>query len=135
LPFGRGIYPIVWAAFEGNPQGATIHKIEGGIDSGAIYVRQSIDLEDLCTLVQAREILLSAAKYLLLTNLVQIIRGKLTPVQQSKFSPPQRYRSKSDCLALMEHFPKKWNTTIGKLRVQVPQVANKMNRGCPKNLD
>ena len=116
LPFGRGIYPIVWAAFEGNPQGATIHRIESGIDTGAIYVRQSMVLEDACTLDQAREILISAAKYLLLTNLIQIMSGVLAPVQQSEFSSRQRYRSKSDGLALMEYFPNKWNTTIGEVK-------------------
>ena len=41
--------------------------------------------------------------------------GVLAPVQQSEFLSPQRYRSKSDGLALMEHFPNKWNTTIGEV--------------------
>jgi len=116
LPFGRGIYPIVWAAFEGNPQGATIHRIESGIDTGAIYVRRRVVLDDSCTLDQAREILISAARHLLLANLIQIMSGILTPIQQSEFSSPQTYRSKADGLELMKNFPNKWNTSIGEVQ-------------------
>jgi len=36
LPWGRGMYPVFWALWEGSPAGATLHELVEALDSGAI---------------------------------------------------------------------------------------------------
>jgi len=115
LPFGRGIYPILWSAVMGNPQGASIHQIDGGIDTGPIYSRTEVKLNEQNTLEQCREILISKAKFLLLDNFSSIVSGELRPTQQSDFGPRQLYRSRQEGLKLLSNFPKKWDTTLKEL--------------------
>ena len=40
LPYGRGADPIAWAILENGSQGATIHEIDSGIDTGPILSQQ-----------------------------------------------------------------------------------------------
>jgi methionyl-tRNA formyltransferase len=112
LPFGRGIYPILWSAVLGKPQGASIHLIDGGIDTGSIYARTEVKLNEQNTLEQCREILISKAKFLLLDNFNSIVCGELRPTPQTDFGPRQDYRSREEGLKLLSNFPKKWDTTL-----------------------
>lgn len=53
LPKYRGINPIVWALCQGEPEqiGVTIHRIDRGIDTGAVLWQRHIPLDSsLCTL-------------------------------------------------------------------------------------
>lgn len=43
LPIGRGADPVFWSIVEELPQGATIHRINKGIDSGEIFVQEEIE--------------------------------------------------------------------------------------------
>ena len=36
LPFGRGMYPVFWALWEGTPAGATLHELVEELDAGPI---------------------------------------------------------------------------------------------------
>jgi hypothetical protein len=36
LPYGRGMYPVFWALWEGTPAGATLHELTVGLDAGPI---------------------------------------------------------------------------------------------------
>lgn len=42
LPYGRGYYPMFWALYAGEPAGATLHRINGGIDTGPIVDQVSV---------------------------------------------------------------------------------------------
>lgn len=112
LPFGRGIYPILWSAVMGKPQGASIHQIDDGIDTGPIYARTEVLLNESNTLEQCREILIAQARFLLLKNFNSIVSGELRPRQQTDFGSLQPYRSRDEGLKLLLNFPKKWNTTL-----------------------
>ena len=112
LPFGRGIYPILWSAVLGKPQGASIHQIDGGIDTGPIYARTEVKLNEQNTLEQCREILISKAKFLLLDNFNSIVSGELMPTPQGDFGRKQEYRSRDEGLKLLSNFPRKWHTTL-----------------------
>jgi len=115
LPFGRGIYPILWSAVMGKPQGASIHQIDGGIDTGPIYARTEVKLNEQNTLEQCREILISKAKFLLLDNFNSIVSRELRPTPQRDFGPTQVYRSRQEGLKLLSNFPRKWDTTLKEL--------------------
>ena len=42
LPYGRGADPVAWAIIDNGPQGATIHEIDSGIDTGVIVSQQHL---------------------------------------------------------------------------------------------
>jgi len=42
LPYGKGKYPNFWALVEQTPFGVTIHKVDGGVDTGPIVARNEI---------------------------------------------------------------------------------------------
>ena len=42
LPFNKGYYPNLWSHLEGSPSGISIHKIDKGIDTGAVLVQRKI---------------------------------------------------------------------------------------------
>ncbi len=43
LPQSKGSDPVLWSQINGLPQGATLHAITEQLDSGPIYVRQTVD--------------------------------------------------------------------------------------------
>lgn len=44
LPFNRGKHPYYWAIVEKTPFGATIHRVDDGVDTGAILWRKQVML-------------------------------------------------------------------------------------------
>lgn len=42
LPFGRGMYPVFWALWEGTPAGATLHELTAGLDAGPIVEQREV---------------------------------------------------------------------------------------------
>lgn len=42
LPWGRGMYPVFWALWEGTPAGATLHELVAGLDAGAIVEQTAV---------------------------------------------------------------------------------------------
>jgi methionyl-tRNA formyltransferase len=118
LPWGRGIYPILWAAYEGTPQGASIHQIDPGIDSGPVFARELVDVSSDLTLEQARSELVGRAVGLLALHLDSIIDGHLVPVPQAELGARQPYRSRTQGVELLEKFPGRWHTTLGAVRLR-----------------
>lgn len=60
LPRYRGVDVIAWAVLNGDPVGVTIHKVDPGIDTGAIVLQECISREpgdDLASLRRKAEIL------------------------------------------------------------------------------
>lgn len=49
LPVGRGADPVFWSILEGNPQGATIHRVEKLVDSGEVFVQKEIEIQSWLT--------------------------------------------------------------------------------------
>lgn len=44
LPYNRGKYPFYWAIMDGTPFGATIHRVDDGVDTGSILWRKQVEL-------------------------------------------------------------------------------------------
>jgi hypothetical protein len=42
LPYGRGMYPVFWALWEGTPAGATLHELTVGLDAGPIVDQRRV---------------------------------------------------------------------------------------------
>jgi len=45
LPYNRGKYPYYWALVDGTPFGATIHRVDDGIDTGEILWQKRVQLD------------------------------------------------------------------------------------------
>jgi folate-dependent phosphoribosylglycinamide formyltransferase PurN len=42
LPWGRGMYPVFWALWEGTPAGATLHELVEALDAGPIVAAEAV---------------------------------------------------------------------------------------------
>lgn len=42
LPYGRGMYPVFWALWEGTPAGATLHELTASLDAGPIVEQREV---------------------------------------------------------------------------------------------
>jgi formyl transferase-like protein len=44
LPWGRGMYPVFWALWEGTPAGATLHELVEALDAGPIVAQKEVPI-------------------------------------------------------------------------------------------
>jgi methionyl-tRNA formyltransferase len=44
LPWGRGMYPVFWALYEGEPAGATLHQLVEALDAGPVVAWTQVDV-------------------------------------------------------------------------------------------
>jgi methionyl-tRNA formyltransferase len=50
LPYGRGIYGIMWGAYFNTPQGFTLHALEERVDAGKVLYQEAVEYQDSETL-------------------------------------------------------------------------------------
>jgi len=109
LPYGRGIYPLIWALLENNPIGVSLHFIDYEIDAGDIIVRKKVDLNKNLTLQDAYGILLEEANKLFVENWMNIVNKNFEPIKQTILQP---YRSRNISEKYVNIFSKLWNTKL-----------------------
>jgi methionyl-tRNA formyltransferase len=44
LPWGRGMYPVFWALWKGEPAGATLHELVEALDAGPVVAWTHVDV-------------------------------------------------------------------------------------------
>ena len=119
LPFGRGIYPILWGIANEHPLGATIHLIENSeIDNGSILIQEKINISNNMTLKQIHLVLTSLSRNLLNKLL---IRGYPKEYLPNKLKPKveeanKTYRNKLQGQKFFNLLPNKWNTTAEEVK-------------------
>ena len=115
LPYGRGIYPILWSSVQDEPLGCSLHLIENQeIDRGLIVDQQREYINESVTLRQAHSFLMSASRSLLLKN---ICNGNIFKESSEYISPEQNiasksYKSRKVGNALLSCLEEGWDTTI-----------------------
>jgi methionyl-tRNA formyltransferase len=113
LPYGRGIFPLFWALFHGWPTGVSIHQIDPGIDTGAVYARKHIHptgpAETLRTFNQR---LLDEANRLFLETWPAIAAGTLQPTKQEPVDDAWVARNRIQSEAFVELLPARWETPL-----------------------
>lgn len=77
LPYNRGKYPYYWAIMDGTPFGATIHRVDDGIDTGDILWRKEAKLDPTDTGETAYNKAVEAMHDLLYEHLEDIARERL----------------------------------------------------------
>ncbi len=116
LPACRGLYPNVWAYYNGIDTGVTLHFIDEGIDTGDIIARKKVPISDDMTLQSAYDKLCREAEKLFFENWEKIITGEVSPVPQDSFGEESFYHNRKECDELMKLFPRMWNTTVKEVR-------------------
>lgn len=85
LPRWRGAAPIQRAIMAGDTKtGVCLMKMEEGLDTGGIFVSESVDITDQTTFDLLSDELLELSKNLLRENLIKIANGELTAKPQSE---------------------------------------------------
>lgn len=119
LPWGRGIYPNVWALFEGLPIGVTVHLIDEGVDTGELldvefmprYERDWRISNPNETLQTFYSHLLRRVEALFKRTWERIEAGSCQPFSQEPigYNP---YKNRAQSEELMRRFTDRWDTPI-----------------------
>lgn len=124
LPWGRGIYPNVWALFEGHPIGVAVHLIDEGVDTGKLldvefmprYERDWRVSNPNETLQTFYSHLLRRVEALFKRTWERIEAGSCQPFSQEPIGyDPYKNRAQSE--ELMRRFPDGWDTPIALVKL------------------
>lgn len=82
LPFNRGAAPNVWSIVEGTPAGATLHRIDAGVDTGEILAQQIVPVDPTDTGASLYRKLETASMTLFQRAWPEFLAGRLLPMAQ-----------------------------------------------------
>lgn len=114
LPYGRGIYGIMWAAALNCPQGFTLHCLEKELDAGAILYRRKIDFPEKFTLRQVWEEIERISIDFLITEFT-----KLNSFYNNRYydrSIEGFIKTRKESMVLYKLLSAGWDTTIQETR-------------------
>ena len=120
LPYNRGASPNFFSFVEDTPKGVTIHQLEKGLDTGAIYAQKEIVFdENKETFVSSYNTLIEAMEELFKENWDKIKTGNILPIlQQGEGS----YHTSVDLKAYREKCDFCWTDKIAEYKEKI--------RGC-----
>lgn len=114
LPWGRGIYPILWAAYEMRPFGYTFFKIDRGIDTGPILLRTRVEPRPNETLRSLHARLIGR----LIADTPRVLAGlsenSLEVLPQGALEPGV-YRNRAQGTELLKRYGWSWDTSISEV--------------------
>jgi len=85
LPRYRGFHGQTWALINGERQhGYSVHLVDEGIDSGAIYYQDSFSITDDDDIIDVKDRCFSLFEQNIETVLLSIFTGKIAPVTQNE---------------------------------------------------
>lgn len=82
LPWNRGQWPVLWSYLDDTPKGASIHLIDGGIDTGPILYQKEVSLGESETLQTAYTKIQIEMQSLFKKNWKKIKAGLIVPQKQ-----------------------------------------------------
>jgi len=112
LPYNRGADPNFWSWLEDTPKGVTIHYVDGGVDTGDIIFRKSVQLNSYGTLRTTYEELCKSIEALFF-GYWPSIRAGLCPRQ--KQGEGGTFHKKSDLEKYRDLLADGWDTEIWRL--------------------
>lgn len=140
LPKNRGMYPILWTAYNSEQFAVTIHKINEKIDDGEYLYQKKIFVKKSCTLKKAYDIheieLIKGFKQIIKKIRNQIIRNNRIELKCNnlKMNNSLNYLKNNSLNYLKESkllislLPKKWETTIKEVGLLAQSKKNKFNK-------
>jgi len=112
LPWNRGAFPNLFSWVDNTPKGASIHYVNGGIDTGSILVRQSVDFSKApnTTLATSYEIIKFSCEELFERSWCYIRTGELIGTKQD---PRQgTVHTAKDAEPIISRLPRGWDTPV-----------------------
>jgi methionyl-tRNA formyltransferase len=82
LPYNRGAYPNVWSIVEHTPAGASLHLVDEGVDTGALFARRAVRVEPTDTGATLYAKLEEACFELFVESWSELRAGRLAPIPQ-----------------------------------------------------
>lgn len=129
LPYGRGAAPNVWAIVDGEPAGVTLHVMDPGVDTGAVYAQRAVESYAYDTGATLYARLIEAAGELFRTAWADIRSGQLEPSPQSGDGSEHRVSDLTELAAIDLDETVTWQRAIDTLRaLTFPPHRNVMLR-------
>lgn len=111
LPYGRGIYPIVWSIYYNNPIGYTIYQINSNkIDEGLMYSQKKIDYNENNTFKELFIKITRAAEDDFCQNFENYFMN--TSSIEIKDNNNLNYKGKKDSKIVLQFLKNGWDTKI-----------------------
>lgn len=90
LPDYPGVHPVSWAILQGKEElGVTVHKIDKGIDSGAILLQQSVEYQDFMSVNLVNSMLDELAAHLIVKLMLNYVLTDNLPIETDNQSHDQ----------------------------------------------
>ena len=120
LPYNRGAHPCLWSQYEGTPNGATVHHMDAGIDTGDIFGQVQVDPKPGDTLRTLYGRTHEAARALFYGLWPAILRGVAPSTKQP---PTGTHHLAKHGENLIAPFPRGWDTTCAEIAEAGADVA------------
>jgi folate-dependent phosphoribosylglycinamide formyltransferase PurN len=101
LPWGRGMFPVFWALFDGEPAGATVHELVEALDAGPVVAWTQVDVRHDDTGGSLHGRVQAAEKALFDEYWPRIVAGEALPASPQPAAGGSSH-TKADFLALKE---------------------------------
>ena len=112
LPYGRGMYPIVWSILNNHPIGYTIYQINSSrIDEGFVYSQKEISYDKKNTFKELFNKITSEAEKDFCLNFKKYFSE--TSVNLVKDKTDSFYKSKIDSKIILKFLNNGWDTSVG----------------------
>ena len=102
LPSYRGMNVTEWSVYHDDPVGVTVHKVDAGVDTGDIVLRERVEVEPIETLRTLRAKHQRLAQRMLREAVHLIAANESTPIPQAAGEGRQFYRMHPRLRALVE---------------------------------
>lgn len=126
LPWNRGADPNFWSFFDSTPKGVTIHRIDEGMDTGALLAQREMRFAADETLATSYEKLRRALEALFDETWRDIKDGRCEARSQSGAGSYHRARDKE---AIMQSLPNGWETPVADVEALGRRVRAGSGRG------
>ncbi len=117
LPYNRGSSPNFFSFMEDTPKGVTIHRLEKGLDTGAIYVQKELVFDEgKETFASSYSALIHAMEELFKENWDKIKTGEIEPVLQQGEGSYHTMRDLNEYRAKCDFF---WTDNIAEYKEKI----------------
>lgn len=110
LPWNRGSDPNFWSFFDATPKGVSIHRIDRGLDTGALLAQERLAFGPDETLASSYEKLRRALQALF-ARTWPAIRSGLLPAREQQ--GPGSYHRSGDKAPFFARLPLGWDSPVG----------------------
>lgn len=110
LPWNRGACPNLWSWVDNTPKGVTLHRVDGGLDTGPIVKQYAVNLANTHTLKSSYALLMAAARSIEAAWYHKLQREEPPPGKPQTGGGTFHTKAESD--ALLKQLPDGFDTKV-----------------------